>query len=67
MWSGDHFEPVFSNPTFRLVQNILVFERPESAAFTITNGICRRAGEKRGKNVDFWRAVTFKRLRMAAF
>ena len=46
---------------------ICMFSRPESTVFTVKNGICRWAGENRGKNVDFWRAVTFKQLRMAAF
>ena len=49
--------PLFSNPTFGLVSGYLLwFSRPESVVFAVKNGM---AGEKRGKNIDFWRAVTF--------
>ena len=49
--------PLFSDPTFGLVSGYLLwFSRPESVVFAVKNGM---AGEKRGKNIDFWRAVTF--------
>ena len=42
-----------------------MFSRRESAVFTVKNSICPWAGPKYAKNVDFWRAVTFQRLRLS--
>ena len=65
-WSGDPFDPLLSNLTFSSKLRISMFSRRESAVFTVKNSImiCRWAGPKYAKNFDFWRSVTFQRLRV---
>ena len=61
-WSGGHFEPLFSNPTFRLVSRYFCFrdlDRPSSRSKT---AFVAGAGTKPAKIGGFLWATTFQRL-----